>query len=91
MSTLTLTKIRMRNGVWEGRIDGTKHGAKPAIVVRYLDQPVEDVSLAPIGDGDAWSITITVPKQALADGVHTFLISDEGEKQGSGQFHADRG
>ncbi|MFC6688340.1 hypothetical protein [Jhaorihella thermophila] len=86
MSTLTLTKIRMRNGVWEGRIDGTKHGAKPAIVVRYLDQPVEDVSLAPIGDGDAWSITITVPKQALADGVHTFLISDEGENRVLGSF-----
>ena len=34
MSNLTLTKIRMRNGVWEGRLSGAQQDIKPIVGVR---------------------------------------------------------
>lgn len=76
MSDLTLTKIRMRNGVWEGMISGGSNGVRPDVAVHYLDRPIEEVRIDPSDTGDDWSITVTVPTEAIADGVHTFLLTD---------------
>ncbi len=84
MSQLTLTKIRLRNGIWEGRISGAE--TTPDIRVTFLDQPVEAFDLQQ-GDGaENWNLSIPVPSQALADGVQTILIVDGADDTKLGDF-----
>ena len=85
MSDLTLTKIRMRNGIWEGRISGGT-GGRPDVMVRYLDQPVEGVRIGESPEAGCWDIAIPIPAHALTDGVHSFLISDAGDDSKLGDF-----
>jgi len=87
MSELTLTKIRMRNGRWEGRLTGAPtSGARPEIRVTYLDQPVEDVALSEADEPGAWDLAVPVPDHAVADGVHCFLILDAASGDKLGDF-----
>ncbi len=86
MTELTLTKIRFRGGVWEGRISGAgQAGARPDIQVSFLDRPIEGVTLAESDEAGTWNLSIAVPPEAIGDGVQTFLISDGGGNQ-LGQF-----
>ena len=87
MSNLTLTKIRLRNSHWEGRITGAQStGETPDIRVTYLDQPVEAMELSE-GDGlGVWNLSIPIPSHAIADGVHTFLIIDGSNDVKLGDF-----
>ncbi len=87
MSSLTLTKIRLRNGVWEGRVGGAENAdAPPDIRATYLDQPVDDIQLQE-GDGAGmWNLSIPVPVHAVADGVHTILIVDAADDTKLGDF-----
>ena len=86
MSNLTLTKIRMRNGVWEGRLSGAQQDIKPIVGVRYLDRYVEGVSLSACDEPGCWDVAIPIPAEAVADGVHTFVISDEVDGARLGDF-----
>ena len=87
MSDLTLTKIRMRNGVWEGRISGAgTTGVRPDIRVTLLDQPVEGVKLTESSEPGVSSLEISVPSHAVADGVQTFLIFDGANDSKLGDF-----
>ncbi len=87
MSDLTLTKFRMRNGLWEGRITGPKNtDARPDVRVTYLDQPVEGVELVQSDGAGVWNLTIPVPTHAVADGVQTFLIIDAASDTKLGDF-----
>ena len=83
MSELTLAKMRLRNGVWEGRIGGTD-GVRPDIRVMYLDQPVENVEV--IEEDGGWNLSVPVPTHAIADGVHTFLIINGEDDTKMGDF-----
>ncbi|MEX0351041.1 MAG: hypothetical protein AB3N15_16580 [Paracoccaceae bacterium] len=85
MNELTLTKIRLRNGVWEGRLTGATAGKRPEITVTHDDEPVETVELAEIDGGD-WDLRITIPMLAIADGIHTFLIADRETSRKLGDF-----
>ncbi len=87
MSDLTLTKFRMRNGLWEGRITGPENtDARPDVRVTYLDQPVEGVELVQSDGAGVWNLTIPVPTHAVADGVQTFLIIDAASDTKLGDF-----
>ena len=87
MSELTLTKIRLRNGMWEGRITGAPTtGKRPDIRVTYLDQILEEVELIEGGDSSYWDIKIAIPQHAVADGVQTFLIIDHATDTKLGDF-----
>lgn len=83
MSTLTLTATRMRRGVWEGVIDNAQSGV-PQIRVTHLDQPVPDFDLIENTDAGHWVLKVPIPIDAIADGVQTFVITDQidGEKLG---------
>ncbi|TMV06913.1 hypothetical protein FGK63_12395 [Ruegeria sediminis] len=81
MGQLTLTKLRFDNGVWEGRITGE---GRPDVEVRHLDQAVEGVELAE--DGDGWTLRVPVPRRAVAEGVHGFLIYDAASNTKLGDF-----
>lgn len=87
MTDLTLTKTRMRNGRWEGRITGAGPGAqRPDIRVTHQDAPVEGVELEQGDEPGAWDISIPVPDHAIADGVQTFLIIDAATETKLGDF-----
>ncbi|UWQ91790.1 hypothetical protein QEZ52_19445 [Aliisedimentitalea scapharcae] len=88
MTDLTLTKIRFRNGKWEGRLEGTQDtGVKPSVRVTCLDRPVETVTLEDGETGKTWKLTITIPSEAIADGVQTFLIFDTDTDTKLGTFN----
>ncbi|MEM1235110.1 MAG: hypothetical protein AAGH70_13390 [Pseudomonadota bacterium] len=72
MSTAVLTKIRIREGVWEGMLSGPE--TVPALMVTHLEAPVEGVNVTP--DGDAWRVSVPIPSHAISDGVQTFLIKE---------------
>ena len=77
MSDLTLTKTLMRNGVWEGIItSATSTETRPDIAVMYLDQPLEQTELSDGPDKGQWTLKVSIPAHAIADGVQTFVILD---------------
>ncbi|NSY40067.1 hypothetical protein [Leisingera sp. ANG59] len=87
MSNLTLTKIRFRNGIWEGKISNAPAtGARPDITVMFQDQPLKEVILTEgQKDGD-WLVAVPVPPEAVADGVQTFVIFDASDSTRLGDF-----
>ncbi|TDK46845.1 hypothetical protein [Antarcticimicrobium luteum] len=77
MSDLTLTKIRLRNRRWEGRLTGAPAGGpRPEIAVTYLDTPVTGVVLSEGPEAGSWDLIVTIPDEAVTDGVHCFVILD---------------
>ena len=87
MSDLQLTKIRFRNGVWEGQISNAPlTGARPEITVLFQDQPVEGVRLDEGQAGGEWAVSVPIPPAAVADGVQTFVIFDAAGSSRLGDF-----
>jgi hypothetical protein len=81
MSELQVTKIRMRDGAWEGTVKGAGKGAgtpgaRPDIGVRYLDRPVAGIELHEDREAGHWTLRIPIPPEAIGDGVQTFVIHD---------------
>ena len=73
---LTLTKTRIRAGVWEGVL--TSHSERstlPDIEVRHLELPMDGVSVS-LAEGmkKTWTVRVPIPADVLSDGVQTFLI-----------------
>ncbi|CAM8657825.1 hypothetical protein MCEREM30_02903 [Paracoccaceae bacterium] len=81
MTELTLTKTRIRAGVWEGVLAGSP--VEPVLDVQHLEKPVAGVtvSVVPEREGE-WLVRVPVPVELLSEGVQTFLIRDAatGEK-----------
>ncbi len=76
MAAMTLTKTRIRAGVWEGVLGGAT--AQPALEVTLLERPLPGVSLQPVPDRPGhWLVKVPIPAEALNDGVQTFLIRDK--------------
>ena len=75
MSEMTLTKTRIRAGVWEGVLSGATQ--PPALEVLLLEHPLTGVSVTAVPDrpGD-WAVRVPVPAEALNEGVQTFVIRD---------------
>lgn len=77
MSEITLTKTRIRAGVWEGVLRGAP--GTPQIEVLHLEKPVSGVTAASIPDrAGEWLIQVPIPAELLSEGVQTFLICDTG-------------
>ncbi len=75
MTTLELTKTQMKEGVWEGVITQSGEG-EPKVAVFHQRDPVEGVNLTHDADQGHWALSIPIPQQMIADGVHTLLIQD---------------
>lgn len=81
MSDLTVTKIRFQNGTWEGVIQNAgDSGLPPDIQVLYQDQPIEGLLISEGSSASEWALHITIPAQAISDGVQTFVIAEGGKK-----------
>jgi len=75
MTTLSLTKTRFQEGVWEGILtDESQSGHQPEIRATHLDRRIDEVEVIP--QEQAWVVRVHVPKAALSDGVQTILIVD---------------
>lgn len=84
MSTLELTKTKMRQGIWEGVLSQSGTGT-PEVSVTHLGKPVVDVSLEHDSAGDLWVLRIPIPPAAISDGVQTVLINDKATMELLGQ------
>ncbi|SHH47522.1 hypothetical protein [Marivita hallyeonensis] len=87
MTAYSLSKSRFFEGVWEGVIAGDADDApKPQVDVRVHDVPVPDVVIEPLEDPASWLLKVPVPANMIADGVHTFVISEAAIGQPLGDF-----
>jgi hypothetical protein len=76
MSELTLTKTRIRAGVWEGVLTGT--ASEPKLLVTHLEVPLAGVTATAIPDrAGEWHVRVPIPAALLSEGVQTFLIHDQ--------------
>ena len=86
MSTLRLTKTRLQHGKWEGVIEGARAGARPEIKVMHRDAPLVDVDLRESKEQGAWDLSVTIPADAIAEGVQSFVIFDASTDNRLGDF-----
>ncbi len=75
MTSATLTKTRIRAGLWEGILSGP--ATQPALEVTLLEHTFPGVQVQPLpGKPGDWMVKVPIPAEALNDGVQTFLIRD---------------
>ena len=88
MQNWTLTKTRLFEGVWEGVLtpDGEVPQTRPAIAVTHLQTPVPDIHLTEKPEEGHWVLRVPIPADRIADGVQTFVISDEVTGEALGSF-----
>lgn len=58
----------------------------PKVDVRVHDQAIPDVAIEPLPDPASWLLKVPVPANMIADGVHTFVISEANQGQSLGDF-----
>ncbi len=85
MSTLTLTPLKLRRGIWEAIITNTQSGV-PQINVTHLGKPVAGFEITEKKDENLWLLQVPIPADAIADGVQTFVISDAMDETKLGHF-----
>ena len=75
MPDTTLTKTRIRAGIWEGVLSGP--ASMPALEVTLLEKPLPGITVSALPDQPgAWAVRVPIPTEALSDGVQTFLVRD---------------
>jgi hypothetical protein len=85
MSDMTLTKTRLRAGIWEGILSGCS--APPKINVFHLDAALSDVNLRAVAETQgSYLVQIPIPTALLNDGVQTFVIQDASTGDTLGSF-----
>lgn len=87
MTDVTLTKLRLIEGVWNGVLK--YHGSgnwQPDIEVTHLDFPVEDVTVEEDRVEECWYVRVPIPADKIADGVQTFVIKDRRDQEPLGSF-----
>lgn len=72
MSRSHLTKLRMSNGVWHGRLTGA--GDEASVVVTHLGAELPGVILTRTDEGH--EVSVPIPAASLSDGVQTFVLTD---------------
>lgn len=87
MTDLSVTKIRIIQGVWEGVLvrDGGRNGEKPAISVTHLGEPLDGVTLDDMESG--WQLRVPIPPETISEGVQTYLIADAETHEQVGAFN----
>lgn len=87
MSTYALTKLRFKDGVWQGSLDATvKDSPTPQVSVTVQDTAVDGVNIVETGEPGQWLLDVPVPDFAVGEGVFTFLISDVMTSEVLGSF-----
>ena len=77
---VTLTKLRLIEGVWHGVLTRGKHDTRqPDLVVTHLDQEIKGVEVEHDRVEECWYVRVPIPADRIADGVQTFLVRDRQE------------
>ncbi len=85
MTSATLTKTRIRAGVWEGILSGP--ATPPALTVTLLEQTLPGVQIQPLsGKPGDWLVKVPIPANVLSDGVQTFVIRDAAQAETLAHF-----
>jgi len=85
MPDTTLTKTRIRAGIWEGVLTGTS--GTPALDVLHLEHPIAGVTVTAIADRPGeFAVQVPIPAELLSEGVQTFLIRNHGTGQTLAHF-----
>jgi len=73
MTELTLTKTRIRAGVWEGVLAGSP--AEPVLDVQHLEKPVAGVTVSVVPErAGEWLVRVPVPVELLSEKLQHFTI-----------------
>ena len=75
MSSLQLTKTKMKQGVWQGIITGMGE-EEPRVEVTHETAIVPGIILTHNQSADHWTLSVPIPPEAIADGVQTLIIKD---------------
>lgn len=79
MSEMTLTRMRLAEGVWEGLLSA-RGSAAPRLLLRHRDELVGEPETVEAGEGPSgtgrWLVRFRLPVDRLSDGVQTFVIED---------------
>ncbi len=78
MSDLTVTRTRMKEGIWEALLRRDReetHAELPKVEVTLDNREVPGVEMIPDQEG-GYVLRVPVPKEAICDGVQTFIVSD---------------
>ncbi|MDO8985058.1 hypothetical protein [Cypionkella sp.] len=85
MPDTTLTKTRIRAGIWEGVLTGTS--GIPVLDVQHLEQAIAGVTVAAIPERPGeFAVQVPIPAELLSEGVQTFLIRNRGTGQTLAHF-----
>ncbi|AZQ68743.1 hypothetical protein EF888_17390 [Silicimonas algicola] len=80
MAEMTLTRMRLAEGVWEGLLSARAATVTPRLRIRHRDELVgePETVAAPAGEGGGprWLVRFRLPVDRLSDGVQTFVIED---------------
>ncbi len=89
MTEVTLTKVRLIEGTWEGLLQysGDDIAKEPDIEVIHHQEVLKNLDIKKVIDREgAWSIRVPVPVECLSDGVQTFLIRDKQSSETLNKF-----
>ena len=75
MSEMTLTRMRLAEGVWEGLLSAQASVA-PRLLLRHRDELVGEPETVEAGEGGRWLVRFRLPVERLSDGVQTFVVLD---------------
>lgn len=74
MADMTLTRMRLAEGVWEGLLSAQDKVA-PRLRLRHRDELVGEPETVEAEAG-RWLVRFRLPVERLSDGVQTFVIED---------------
>ncbi len=77
-----LVSARLAGGVWEGALRGGEEA--PRVAATHEGRAVPGVTVT--AEGGAWVVRVPVPPEAVADGVHTVVVTEAGTGEALGSF-----
>lgn len=79
MAEMTLTRMRLAEGVWEGLLS-VRGGVMPSLRLRHRDELIGEPETVAAEAGAAgagkWLVRFRLPPERLSDGIQTFVIED---------------
>jgi len=83
MSDITLTRMRLTAGIWEGLL-ATAKGARPRLSLRHRDDLIGEPEVIAPRLPDAapgqWLMRFRLPLDKITNGVQTFVVEDAGTR-----------
>lgn len=75
MASISLTRISLANGQWEGLLKAGKAGP-PKLLLRHRDRQVGEAETRPGDTAGHWLVSFRLPVECLSDGVETITVED---------------